>query len=80
MSLLINKKDLPKPQTREDREKWRAIQGKIAEALRDRFARMTAAVDELDRHLEHCKECQASEDAYRLCPTGNRLCHAALNA
>lgn len=75
----MNLPTLPKTESYAQAQKWRSIKGKIAEALSDRLERMKVAVDELDKHIEQCKDCQTSEDAYRLCPTGNRLCHAALN-
>jgi predicted RNA-binding Zn ribbon-like protein len=70
----------PHEMSREEQEHWRQIKGQIAEAIRERLAKMTAAVDELNDHLRQCKDCQASAAPYRLCGTGYRLFNATLNA
>ena len=55
------------------------IKGSIADAIRERFERISDRVKELNTHLQQCPDCQHEVPPYRLCPTGNRLFMQALD-
>ncbi len=61
-------------------ERLRQIKGSIADAIRERVQPISDAIASLNDHLKDCRECNANETPYKLCPTGNRLFNAVLDA